>query len=180
MTGNILEGYVNETNNWSGFANGSRVEKEVRVDEPIFESYVKTHTAREAFTNVLADVGANFPKQDAIDRRLIEEARTGTTRYRGTKGPTYGDRPGPNFDGIIDEPSDDKDAQGSSNFPWPEYKSAPAPVDSDHDGIPDEWEKAHGLNPNDPSDANKDFNGDGYTNLEKYLDSLVGEYKAER
>ena len=50
------------------------------------------------------------------------------------------------------------------------------PVDSDHDGIPDDWEKAHGLNPNDPSDANKDLNGDGYTNLEKYLNSLVGEY----
>ena len=50
------------------------------------------------------------------------------------------------------------------------------PVDSDHDGIPDDWEKAHGLNPNDPADANKDLNGDGYTNLEKYLNSLVGEY----
>jgi hypothetical protein len=50
------------------------------------------------------------------------------------------------------------------------------PVDSDHDGIPDEWEKAHGLNPNDPADANGDVNGDGYTNLEKYLNSLVGEY----
>jgi len=51
-------------------------------------------------------------------------------------------------------------------------------VDSDHDGIPDEWEKAHGLNPNDPADANGDYNGDGYTNLEKYLNSLTGEYLA--
>jgi pectate lyase len=47
--------------------------------------------------------------------------------------------------------------------------SAPAPVDSDHDGMPDEWEKKYGLDPNDPSDAAKDLDGDGYTNLEEYL-----------
>jgi hypothetical protein len=50
------------------------------------------------------------------------------------------------------------------------------PADTDHDGIPDAWETAHGLNPNDPNDANEDSNGDGYSNLEKYLNSLVGEY----
>jgi hypothetical protein len=49
-------------------------------------------------------------------------------------------------------------------------------VDSDHDGIPDDWEVAHGLNPHDPSDANKVAGADGYTNLEKYLNSLVGEH----
>ena len=180
MDGNVLEGFVNETNNWSAFQNGAAVEKEVRVDQPIFESFVKTHTAREAFTNVLADVGATFPKQDAIDRRIIEEARNGTIHYTGTKGPTYPGRGGPNYAGIIDEPADNKDALGSPNFPWPAYKSVPAPADTDHDGIPDDWEKAHGLNPNDASDGNKDLNGDGYTNLEKYLNSLVGEYSLEK
>ncbi len=176
MDGNVLEGFVSETNNWSAFKNGPDIEKQVRVDAPLFESFVQTHTAREAFTNVLADVGATFPKLDVIDRRLIEEARTGTTHYTGTRGPTYGDRPGPNFAGIIDEPTDNKDALGSPNFPWPEYKSAPAPPDSDHDGIPDEWEIAHGLNPNDPRDANFVRNADGYTNLEVYLGWLVGEF----
>jgi len=52
---------------------------------------------------------------------------------------------------------------------WPEYKSASAPLDSDHDGMPDEWEKKYGLDPNDPADAAKDLDGDGYTNLEEYL-----------
>jgi hypothetical protein len=176
MTGNILEGFVNETNNWSAFANGPQVEKQVRVDRPLFPPYVVTQSAREAFTNVLANVGANFPRSDVIDRHIIEEARDGTTHYTGTKGPTYGDRPGPNFAGIIDEPADDKSALGSPNFPWPDYKTYNVPVDSDHDGIPDGWEKAHGLNPNDPNDANADSNHDGYTNLEKYLNSMVGEY----
>jgi len=178
MTGNVLEGYVTENENWKAFQNGPALEKEVRVESPLFPAYVTTQPAREAFTNVLANVGATLPRQDVIDRRLIAEARTGTTHYRGTKGPTYGDRPSPNFDGIIDEPTDDKDALGSPNFPWPEYQSAPAPADRDHDGIPDDWEQSHGLNPDEPSDANGDFNGDGYTNLEKYLNWLAGEYSA--
>ena len=42
-------------------------------------------------------------------------------------------------------------------------------LDSDNDAIPDEWEKRYGLNPNDPSDANADLDGDGFTNLEEYL-----------
>ena len=176
MTGNVLEGFVNETNNWSAFWNGPKVEKQVRVDKELYPSYVATQTARAAFTNVLANVGANLPKQDAVDRHIIADVRDGTAEFIGTRGPTYGDRPGPNYPGIIDTPSDDRSALGSPDFPWPEYKTYNAPVDSDHDGMPDDWEKAHGLNPNDPSDANEDWNGDGYTNLEKYLNWLAGEY----
>ena len=182
MTGNVLEGFVDETNNWSAFENSwptSRdfvAEADVRVDQEIFPSYVKTHTAREAYTNVLANVGANFPKSDVVDLHILKDVRDGTAEFTGTRGPTYGDRPSPNFAGIIDTQSDDKSAEGSLNFPWPDYKTYNVPVDSDHDGIPDDWEKAHGLNPNNAGDANKDLNGDGYTNLEKYLNSLVGEY----
>jgi hypothetical protein len=176
MTGNVLEGFVNETNNWSAFYNGPVVEKQARVDKELYPSYVATQTANEAFTNVLASVGANYPKQDAIDRHIIADVRDGTAEFIGTRGPTYGDRPGPNYPGIIDTQSDDKSALGSPDFPWPEYKTCNVPVDTDHDGIPDDWEKAHGLNPNDPNDADGDCNGDGYTNLEKYLNSLVGEY----
>jgi hypothetical protein len=182
MAGNVLEGFVNETNNWSAFENSwpnSRdpiSEAEVRVNQELYPSYVTTQSAREAYTNVLANVGANFPKSDVVDLHIIKDVRDGTAEYIGTKGPTYGDRPSPNYAGIIDEPTDDKSALGSPTFPWPDYKTYNVPVDSDHDGIPDDWETAHGLNPNDPTDANKDLNGDGYTNLEKYLNSLVGEY----
>ena len=55
----------------------------------------------------------------------------------------------------------------------PEYKGEPI-VDSDGDGMPDAWEIANGLNPNDPSDAVKDCNGDGYTNIEKYINGMDG------
>jgi hypothetical protein len=46
-----------------------------------------------------------------------------------------------------------------------------APPDSDHDGMPDAWETANGLNPNDASDRNRTW-GPGYTMLEKYLNSI--------
>ena len=55
---------------------------------------------------------------------------------------------------------------------WPKLASKPAPKDTDQDGMPDEWEAAHRLNPNDAADRNGDANGDGYTNLEEYLNSL--------
>jgi Bacterial TSP3 repeat len=82
-----------------------------------------------------------------VDARIVDQVRTGKTQF------------GKN--GIIAAPED----VGR----WPEYKSDPAPLDNDHDGMPDEWEKKHGLNPNDPSDAAQDRDGDGYTNLEEYL-----------
>ena len=47
------------------------------------------------------------------------------------------------------------------------------PVDSDGDGMPDAWEQEHGLNPNDGADGSLDGNGDGYTNVEDYLNGLV-------
>jgi hypothetical protein len=46
-------------------------------------------------------------------------------------------------------------------------------VDSDGDGIPDEWETAHGLNPSDPSDAIETDQCTGYTNLEDYINQLA-------
>ena len=64
----------------------------------------------------------------------------------------------------------------TDDFPdggFPRYPAATAPLDTDHDGMPDWWEKQHGLNPNDPADANGVRNGDGYTNLEQYLYGLL-------
>jgi hypothetical protein len=85
------------------------------------------------------------------------------------------DPPSPNYPGIIDTQDDVLDAKGSPHFPWPDYRTADVPADSDHDGIPDYWEKRFGLNPNDPADANRVGAG-GYTNLEIYLGWLVGEF----
>lgn len=56
---------------------------------------------------------------------------------------------------------------------WPELRSTPAPKDADGDGMPDYWERHHGFDPNDPKDGARDRDGDGYTNLEEYLNGLV-------
>jgi hypothetical protein len=98
--------------------------------------------AQDAYKAALAAVGACLPKRDAVDARIVQEVR---------------DRKG----SIIDS----QNQVGG----YPELKSAPASVDSDHDGMSDEWEIRHGLNPNDPSDGKADPDRDGYTNLEEYL-----------
>jgi PKD repeat protein len=55
------------------------------------------------------------------------------------------------------------------NSDWPNLQGGTPPTDTDHDGMPDSWETSHGLNPNDPADRNGDLDGDGYTNVEEYL-----------
>ncbi|HEY6167829.1 MAG TPA: hypothetical protein VI454_07305, partial [Verrucomicrobiae bacterium] len=98
-----------------------------------------------ALAKLLAQAGATLPRRDTADTRIIESIRSGTGK-------------------IINSPAE----VGG----WPELKSSPAPRDSDGDGIPDDWEKSHGLNLNDATDGAR-AGADGYTNLEKYLNSLV-------
>lgn len=133
----------------------------IKMDEPAPTGQVTTHSAAEAYEKVLAYVGASLYR-DEIDARYMEEAKTGTATYKGsiTKSP-----------GIIDKVSDVK-GYTETNFGT---GSRPAGFDTDKDGIPDEWEKANGLDPNDASDAltySLDAKG-YYTNIEVYANSLV-------
>ena len=133
----------------------------IKMDEPAPTGQVTTHSAAEAYEKVLAYVGASLYR-DEIDARYMEEAKTGTAKYTGsiTKSP-----------GIIDKVSDVK-GYTEANFGT---GSRPTGFDTDKDGIPDEWEKANGLNPNDASDAltySLDAKG-YYTNIEVYANSLV-------
>jgi hypothetical protein len=155
MTGNVIEGHPTvNADNWTAAVLDAQDLPRVRSDAPLFESHVTTQSAREVYESVLADVGANLPKQDAVDARLVEDVRKRGSRFVGSKS---------KLPGIIDSQTD----VGG----WPEYRSAEPPADGDHDGIPDEWERQHGLDPNDPADAARD-SGDGYTNLEKYLNGI--------
>ena len=133
----------------------------IKMDEPAPTGQVTTHSAAEAYKKVLAYVGASLYR-DEIDARYMEEAKTGTATYKGSIT---------NSPGIIDKVSDVK-GYTETNFGT---GSRPAGFDTDKDGIPDEWEKANGLDPNDASDAltysldNKGY----YTNIEVYANSLV-------
>jgi len=125
---------------------------QLKAFRPFAVASVTTHSAEEAFERVLRHAGASLPRQDAVDARIVEEVRTGTARFGGAYGAGLG---------IIDDPG----AAGG----WPDLRSAPAPADADGDGMPDEWEVRHGLNPHDSSDGPADRDGDGYTNVEEYL-----------
>ena len=133
----------------------------IKMDNPAPTGEVTTHSAAEAFSKVLAYGGASLYR-DEIDARYMEEAKTGTAQYKGsiTLSP-----------GIIDKVSD-VNGYTESTFGT---ASHPADFDTDKDGIPDAWELANGLNPNNDSDAlTYSLDGKGYyTNLEVYANSLV-------
>jgi hypothetical protein len=104
-------------------------------------------TAAQAVPYVLDNAGATFPKRDTVDQKLVAEVRTW-----GRSGT------------LID---DEADFGGPGSI-----SGGTKPTDSDGDGIPDAWESANGLNPQDPSDAMK-ISSSGYANIERYLNSLV-------
>lgn len=152
-------------NNWDGGVqpqHGSSYIAGLKLDQPWASMPINQQTAEEAYLAVLDNVGATLPKRDSVDARIIEEVRGGYATYEGA---TYkkNNRVSDNSKktGMIDSQTD----VGG----WPELKSLPAPLDTDGDGMPDEWELRFGLNPKDASDGPQDKDGDGYTNLEEYL-----------
>jgi hypothetical protein len=127
----------------------------MKLTEPFCKSYITEQSAQDAYKSVMGDVGCNYPKYDAVDERTIKDVLRRGFTYKGSKT---------NIPGIIDSQND----VGG----WPELKGGEAPADSDHDGMPNEWEKANKLNPDDPADGNV-VGDDGYTNLERYLNGIV-------
>lgn len=164
---NVVEGYPAITeDNWAGGVQGGYdAEAKIRAHEPFPAVPVVTQSAEEAYALVLENAGDNFPVRDEVDERVVYEVQTGTASYDGTAYEIQHNFTDTEVNrGIIDSQND----VGG----WPVLCSAEAPVDSDHDGMPDPWESAHGLNENDPSDRNV-VDSDGYTMLEVYINSLV-------
>ncbi len=196
--GNIMEGNERVTkDNWDG---GIQIEELPNTGDytsamkslvPFEMPYMRTISAKSAYDYVLDNAGATIPTRDAVDQKVIDEVRTGNVFYvKKLPKDAYGNKWG------LSPKSQDKDGyfkyrrlakdsykKGIISDPiqmggYPEYKGTPY-VDTDKDGMPDEWEKANGLNPNDPSDANKDCTGDGYTNIEKYINGISTKTKVD-
>ena len=129
----------------------------IRLREPMPFAPVVTHTAEKAYELVLQKAGASLHR-DALDKMIVKDVREGTATFTGE-----GCAPG-----IINTQNDVH--FGAS--PWPKLKSKKAPKDTDGDGMPDEWEHRHGLNPTNPADGNT-VNSDGYTHLENYLNEIT-------
>ena len=154
VAGNVLEG--NETvtaDNWNG---GVQVEsigdpegilEAIRAENPYPHAYLALESAAEAFESVLANAGATQPKRDAVDQRIVAMVRSGKPGYEEGRG-------------II---TDIEQVGG-----YPEYRGEPH-EDTDGDGMPDDWESAHGMSPDGASDAAADPDGDGYSNIEECI-----------
>jgi hypothetical protein len=156
--GNIMEGRYGADEPLAGIDPPRGQDYDVfLVDEPFFESHVTTQTAEEAYEDVLADVGCNLPQLDEHDQRVIEETRSGTTTYTGSRS----GKPG--------LPDSQEDVGG-----WEDYPEVHRPDDwdTDNDGMPNEWEQKHALDPNNVGDGTSDADEDGYTNLEEYLNGI--------
>lgn len=106
---------------------------------------VHTQEPEEAYEFILDHAGASLSRDD-VDKRVIDSVRDQT--------------------GVIIGHEDDVGG-------YPKLQKGTPSIDSDGDGMPDEWENANGLDPHDPADRNEDMHGEGYTNLEYYLNELA-------
>ncbi len=174
VTGNIVEG--NETVTKDNWAGGVQIEDmpglgehaaEVRANQPFPMPKITIMPTLEARDYVWENAGAILPKRDLVDERIVRQVKTGKIEYKDVtdaivKTPWIKRRlPEDSYKmGIITDP---KQVGG-----YPDYKGTPY-KDSDNDGMPDDWETKHGLNPKDASDAMKDMDNDGYTNIEQFI-----------
>jgi pectate lyase len=115
------------------------------VESPREAPKIPTSSAAVAYEQVLAGAGCTLPRRDAVDQRVVDDVRARKTR-------------------VISDPAE----VGG----WPELMPALPPDDSDHDGMPDDWEQRHALDPRNPRDAAADPDRNGYTNLEDYLNTI--------
>ena len=185
VNGNIIDGNEKVTkDNWDGGIQLENKKGELMTYDEAKEYFAKMKTdkpfpmpwfrpfmkADEAYEFVLKNVGATLPIRDKVDERIVRTVKTGVPEYaKGLEKKEFYQfehrrLPMDSYKkGII---TDISQVGG-----YPEYKGKPY-VDTDKDGIPDKWEKKHGLNPNDPADAKLDSNNDGYTNIEDYINGI--------
>ena len=161
VAGNRMEGTFDETgDNWRDAVICSpdysqEVLDAIRLEQPFCEPHVETTAVDQLLENVLGDVGANHQGHDAVDQRVLSDVRSRSHMATGSRG---------NTPGIIDSQTD----VGG----WPELKSGEPPADTDHDGMPDDWEVAHGLDPHQ-TDTTTRLRGSNTTALEQYLAELL-------
>lgn len=184
VNGNFVAGNERVTkDNWDGGVQPEARSKsqetvlaEIRVNEPFKHAPLPIQPAVQAYETVLANAGATLPKRDAVDERIIQQVRTGEIPPREI---AKGSQEKAKFYGYAQRFTDELAEQVKKGFitdpsevgGWPEYKGTPY-KDADGDGMPDDWEKAHDLNPNDASDATTDANSDGYMNIEDFINGL--------
>src|SRR5574344_216854 len=134
---------------------------DVFVSQPFFPSYATIQGAKQAYKDVLSDVGDNMPFFDKHDQRIIKETKNGTYTYTGSKSGKKG---------LPDRESDVGGYEDYGTAAWADD------YDTDMDGLPDWWEKMFSV-----ADPNSDASRTGYTELERFLDWMATpHYKIEK
>ncbi|MBO9198790.1 MULTISPECIES: pectinesterase family protein [Niastella] len=158
VNGNYVDGSTQNTNNnWSGVETGTTAADTVQIKQTsAFDlGFPKNmESAIAAYNAVLLSGGCSLPRRDTLDDRIVDNVRNRTGRFIDVQG---GYPHGTAYSLTVNA--------------WPTLNSTTAPVDTDHDGMPDDWETSHGLNPNDAADRNV-YDGSGYTMLENYLNGV--------
>lgn len=142
----------------------------VKLTVPMEFEGVTTHTAQDAFDKVLAYAGASLHR-DWVDEQMVNDTRKGIATSTGSG----------NTGGIINSQDDNKPAGATADWsPWPNLvtDTSISVADTDGDGMPDYWEDANGLDKNNAADGNL-TDAEGYTNLERYMNSLVADIMAK-
>ncbi|VXC13811.1 MULTISPECIES: pectate lyase family protein [Chryseobacterium] len=165
INGNVSEGNPEVTaDNWNaGVFNQMKPsynltdadKNSIKINQPHdIQNNVKTHSAKEAYEKILQIGGASLVR-DAVDLRVLKEVKNGTFTYNGSLG---------SKNGIIDSQND----VGG----FPDLKPGKALLDSDNDGMPDEWETKHNLDPKKANANGRDLDKN-YDNIEVYINDLV-------
>ena len=142
----------------------------IKLTVPMPFEGVTTHTAQDAFDKVLAYAGASLHR-DWVDEQMVNDTRKGIATSTGSG----------NTGGIINSQNDNKPAGAPADWsPWPDLvtDTSISVADTDGDGIPDYWEDANGLDKNNAADGNL-TDAEGYTNLKRYMNSLVADIMAK-
>ncbi len=160
IDGNVVDGFpAISKNNWKGGVQGKGVDEKAieksKLLSPVSFYKVNTNDAETAFNQVLKSAGASVVRDD-VDKRILKETETGIEKC------------GSSFDGGENGIIDSQNDVGG----WPELKSLKPLVDSDNDGMPDEWERENNLDPK-TADNNAKTLDKNYTNIEVYMNSLV-------
>lgn len=128
---------------WAGVVGTPEIH---RSDELLFtpSGIIIEENAEAAYSKVLSSAGARVPSLDVVDQRIVQDVSEGTGMYKQNVS----------------------DAGG-----WPSLDGGTARLDSDNDGMPDDWEISYGTDPQ-VADDDQDLDGDGYTNIEEWINSF--------
>lgn len=127
----------------------------LKINQPHdIQNNVKTDSPKDAYDKILNIGGASLVR-DAVDLHVLKDVKNGNFTYNGSKGSSHG---------IIDS---QKDVGG-----FPDLKPGIPLLDSDDDGMPDEWEIKHQLNPKVANANGRDLDKN-YDNIEVYFNDLV-------